>query len=346
MKKLPAIILLLLTAFAPAALSATPDTARAHPSPRPMPKPAAKKTPAKKAPEPIRYVNSAGRRYVNLQDVAKFYGLTFRLTRKGTLLHSAAHRIELTTGKRAGAIDQTAVTFFFPMLEQNGTYYLSELDFLKVIDPALRKKLPRHRLRRIVIDPGHGGKDPGAKGPVLDEKQIALQIALRLRKKLAAYGFDVLMTRSSDTFPSLEDRAEFCRKHRPDLFISIHCNASTSRSATGIETWYLVPKGAPSAQGNTPKASADSGNRFDRYNFRLAYEIQKALRREFPDRLDRGVKPSRFYVLRHSSSPAILIETGFLSNYTEGRALATKNIQERTVNAIVNGLAGYINAIR
>lgn len=338
MKKYPPILLLplLLTALCPALLSA-PASGRRCLTPEHR---------RQQAQSPIRYINSCGRRYVNLRDVAVFYGLSFHPAEKGVLLYSASNRIELSTIRRGGVINRTAVTFFFPVLEKDGGLYLSELDFLKILDPAIRKKLPRHRLRRIVIDPGHGGKDSGAKGPVLDEKQISLQIALRLRSRLAACGFEVLLTRISDTFPSLEDRVEFCRKYRPDLFISIHCNASATRSATGIETWYLAPKGAPSAQENTPKASADAGNRFDYYNFRLAFEIQEALRMEFPDRLDRGVKPSRFYVLRYASSPAILIETGFLSNYTEGRSLATKSVQERTVNAIVNGLAGYINTIR
>lgn len=147
-----------------------------------------------------------------------------------------------------------------------------------------------------MIDPGHGGTDNGAPGPIFPEKILTLQMAHRLRTKLLGYGFEVIMTRTTDKKLELKDRTDMCEKVKPDLFISIHCNASPNKSVTGIETWLVAPYGGPSAQENKPKTTLDKGNQFDRYNFRLAYEIQKGMLKMFPERVDRGVKPSRFFV--------------------------------------------------
>lgn len=304
------------------------------------------KVSSKNAPRQIRYIVYDKRKYVNLQDVAAFYGMYLGVTRNGVMLFSKWHRIEFINGKRAGAIDNQNVMFLFPLLVRNGKRYISELDFIRVIDSAIRRKLPRRKLKRIVIDPGHGGKDKGAPGAHALEKQINLQIAIRLRNKLRSYGFEVLMTRSSDLTLPLESRAVFCKKYRPDLFLSIHCNASTTKSVSGIETWLLAPVGGPSSQESKPKMTVDPGNSFDKYNYRLAFEIQKAMMRNFPRSVNRGVKHSRFFVLRNANAPAVLMEVGFLSNYAEGKRLTSPVVQNLIVNAIISGLSNYVKTIR
>jgi len=238
------------------------------------------------------------------------------------------------------------VTFLFSPIEKNGVVYISEMDFLKVLDPALRRKLPRHKLKRIMIDPGHGGTDKGAPGPGVNEKDVNLQIAHQLAARLRSYGFEILMTRTTDMTLPLQNRTDYCAKYQPDLFISLHCNASTNKSVTGIETWLLAPCGGQSAQENTPKATLDPGNKFDRYNFRLAFEIHKAMMTTFPKSVDRGVKASRFFVLRNATAPAVLMEVGFISNYAEGKTLAAVATQKKIVEAIVLGLSEYVNVIR
>ncbi len=294
----------------------------------------------------IRYIVHEKRRYVNLKDVASCYGMLFGKTKKGPMMLAKGKRVEFTNKKRTGSINHTAVTFFYPPVEKNGTYYLSEPDFFKILDPALRKKLPRHLLKRIMLDPGHGGTDQGAPGPVKHEKDINLAIAKKLQKELLSYGFEVVMTRTGDQTVSLADRSALCKKHKADLYISIHCNAAANKSVTGIETWLLAAQGGKSAKENTMKTKADPGNKFDIYNFRLAYEIQRGMKKQFPESDDRGVKPSRFAVLRNATAPAVLMEVGFLSNAREGRALSTENVQNKIVSAVIEGLTGYVNTIR
>ncbi|MBO5959869.1 MAG: N-acetylmuramoyl-L-alanine amidase, partial [Lentisphaeria bacterium] len=144
----------------------------------------------------------------------------------------------------------------------------------------------------------------------------------------------------------LDARTAMCAKYKPDLFLSIHCNAVENKSVTGIETWYLGAQGGASAHGNTVKTAKDRGNDFDEYSMRAAYEFQKGMMKQFPASPDRGVKPSRFYVLRHASSPAILMEVGFISNNKEGRSLATNATQDKIVKAIIDGMIGYTGALR
>lgn len=295
---------------------------------------------------PARTITHNGLRYVNIQDVARFYNLKVSLTKGGPLLYSSQHRIVFQNGKRSGTINNVAVTFYYPPLEKNGRVYIAEIDYLKIIYPLLSPKLPYRRLYRIMLDPGHGGKDQGAPGPVLPEKTLTLQIAKKLQTALKSYGFEVLMTRTIDNDLSLDARTKMCAKYKPDLYISIHCNAAANKSVTGIETWYLGAMGGASAHGGPVKNVQDKGNAYDEYSVRVAYEIQRGMLKFFPTSNDRGVKPSRFYVLRHASCPAILMEVGFISNNREGRSLCTAATQDKIIKAILNGLVGYTGALR
>lgn len=295
---------------------------------------------------PIRTITHNRIRYVNLQDVAKHYGLRIKDAKEGPLLYSKSSRVVFLNGKRSGSINNIAVTFYHPPLFKNGRFYISELDHVKLIYPILAPKLPYRRVLTVMIDAGHGGKDRGAAGPVQHEKVITLQLAKRLEKALKSYGFRVIMTRSWDQDLSLEARADLCKKHKPDLFISIHCNAVENKSVTGIETWYIGAQGGSSAHGGKPKTEKDNGNNFDPYNVRIAYEIQKGMMKQFPASNDRGVKPSRFYVLRHASCPSVLMEVGFISNNKEGRLLTTAAAQDKIIKAVIDGMIGYTTALR
>ncbi len=296
--------------------------------------------------QPIRYIVHEKRRYVNLKDVARYYSMACGKTKTGPLMFSRKNRVEMKFKSCTGSINRTKVTFFYPPIEQKDVMYISEHDFLKILDPALRQKLPTHTLVRIMLDPGHGGTDDGAPGPVKPEKDINLAIAKKLQKELKSYGFEVLMTRTGDQTVSLEKRSEMCKKQKADLYISIHCNASTNKSVSGIETWLLAAQGGKSAKETTTKKKFDSGNKFDRYNFRLAYEIQRGMQKEFPESIDRGVKASRFAVLRNATAPAVLMEVGFLSHAKEGKSLAAEKVQNKIVDAVIEGLTNYVNTIR
>ena len=165
-------------------------------------------------------------------------------------------------------------------------------------------------------------------------------MALKLRAALRKLGFQVIMTRGADSTLSLQGRAELCKKYKPDLFISIHCNAAAQKTISGIETFAMTPNGCASSNDSKPGNSTGTGNSFDKNNYRMAYEIQKALLKNTKAE-DRGVKHARFFVLRNASCPAVLIETGFISNLRESALLNRADYQAKIVNAIVAGVLNY-----
>ncbi len=212
--------------------------------------------------------------------------------------------------------------------------------------------------KTIVIDPGHGGKDPGALGDgVIQERGVVLSIAKKLKEILAAKGYNVLMTRDTNRFIPLKERTQFATRHKADLFLSIHANASENPQAEGIETYYLDV-------GSTDKASkqiaarenANSGYSIQELESllqgiiqesksedsrRLAEHVQQKLA-QATGAVDRGVKHARFVVLIGTKVPAILIETGFLSNSTERQKLATLAYQSKVAAAIAAGVDDFL----
>ena len=231
--------------------------------------------------------------------------------------------------------------------------------------PTLRKVAPETLTRQfgltaktIVIDAGHGGKDPGALGEgERQEKVVVLSIAKKLRDALTAKGYKVLLTRDGNTFIPLKGRTQFATQNRADLFISIHANANRNREANGIETYYLdVASTDKASEGIAARENADSGYSIQELNTlleglvqesksadsqRLATAVQKELIRATGAR-DRGVKHARFVVLIGTSVPAILIETGFISNPTEGKKLTSAAYQQKIAGAITLGIDKFL----
>ena len=338
-------ILLCLIALAPLLPAQTPASA---PAATAAPAPAAGKPQqaAKPKVHAVRFVYYAGVRYILLQDIASYYRLSVRYLKTGVIMYSKTRRLTMSYTRREGFINGSRIYFLAPVLYLDKRAYISENDFLKVIDPIFKVKLPiKHPVKTIMIDPGHGGTDPGAPGPVLREQQINLLVALKLQRALQQLGFKVIMTRDRDVFPSLASRSALCALRKPDLFISIHCNSAGNKSVSGVETFLATPPRAASTADKTPSAISHPGNRTDRNNCRLAYEIQSGILK-FTKANDRGIRHDRFAVLRNASCPAVLIETGFLSNTEEGRKLATNDYQNRLVAGIVSGIARYAYAVK
>jgi len=223
------------------------------------------------------------------------------------------------------------------------------------------------KIRRIVVDPGHGGHDPGAMNPDgTREKDVVLQIALKLAKKIREeLGIDVVMTRSTDIFIPLEERTAIANKVNADLFISIHANSSLSKSASGIETYYLnLAKTEKAAR----VAARENNTSLDKVNLlqailfdlmanyklndsaRLADDVQKNLYRkidkQFGGTKNLGVKQGPFYVLVGATMPSILVETAFISNGTEVERLKNSSYQDTTVSGIVEGVKEYIASLK
>lgn len=169
---------------------------------------------------------------------------------------------------------------------------------------------------RIVLDPGHGGKDSGAVANGLMEKDIVLDISKRTRDILENAGFTVLMTRDEDVFVSLEERTAMANDWGADQFISIHANGFSDPAANGVETYYF------------PGSAAGK---------HMAANVQNQLV-ENTDRTDRGIFEKAFYVIYHTAMPAILVETGFVSNADDASQLADANYRQTVAEAIANSV--------
>ena len=290
-------------------------------------------------------------RYVHLRDVAVNYGLTFAYTKNankvsGAVIYDKTRKAIFSSSYRDGTVNGVQVYFLYPMLIKNNEPYISEVDFLTCLDPLLRYKTPlKLGMKTIMVDAGHGGSDPGAINGAHKEKVYTLQIAKRLQTQLEKLGFRVIMTRTGDTYPTLQERAALCKKYKPDLYISIHCNSSTSKTPAGIETYRAVPVGGTETKGSKVKTEKQSANEYDANSSRLAYEIQKGMLAATGG-TDRGTRHQAIYVIGNASCPAVLVEVGYLSNEAEVKKIASPDYQNKIVSGILAGLAGYGSFLR
>lgn len=172
---------------------------------------------------------------------------------------------------------------------------------------------------KICIDAGHGGADPGAVNGNYREKDAALAIALKVGKALAMAGAEVIYTRTVDKTVELVERTDYANAAGADYFVSIHLNAAAAKSAAGIETYSYNRAGA---------------------SCELAEAVQKALV-EATGAVDRGAKTANYHVLRETAMPAILVETGFISNNKEAGKLFTGSYQVTVSAAIAKAVAGF-----
>jgi N-acetylmuramoyl-L-alanine amidase len=219
-------------------------------------------------------------------------------------------------------------------------------------------------VRRIVIDPGHGGRDYGAPGYLkgVHEKDIVLKISKRLAAKIKnELDCEVILTRSGDTFPSLEERTAIANTREADLFISIHANASPNKNAYGMGTFILNLATDDEAIRVAARENATSAKNISDLDSilhdlmqhakvaestRLAGFVHNAMLKEVKTKYskirNKGVKQAPFYVLLGAKMPSILIETSFISNPRECKRLTSDAYQERLCRGIVAGIKQYI----
>ncbi len=296
---------------------------------------------------PIRSRQIGSVTYVNVYDVARYYGLKVYFSGDKVNLYSreSGNSLQLDIGRRAAIINAAVCHLSFAPAMNGNTVMLSAADFTNIVDSILRPaSLPQHRVRKIAIDAGHGGIDNGARGRHHLEKDINLKLARLLKSRLEEIGYKVKLTRSNDTFINLSHRCKIARKWDADVFVSIHCNATGKSGVHGMESFILSPVGTPNTSEYKINGERTSGNAFDSLNARLAYEIHRHLLAETGGR-DRGIKHERFLVLRKAPCPAVLVETGFLSNPTEEKKLGDPVYQRRIARSIATGIAAYVHAI-
>ena len=187
------------------------------------------------------------------------------------------------------------------------------------IEPIVTPKQPAKVTgkRYVVIDPGHGGSDCGAIRNGINEKDITLDISKRVVSLLEKKGYVVKMTRTNDTYVSLQDRVTISENFKPDIFVSIHVNSSNSESPTGLETHYYKDN-----------------------SLKLAKNIHASMLNNINSK-DRGLFKSRFYVINHTTAPAVLVEIGFISSPVERAQLVSASRKQATAKAIAEGIYEY-----
>jgi N-acetylmuramoyl-L-alanine amidase len=300
------------------------------------------------APGDVASVSLFGKTYVRLADWARVNNFETRwLKREESLeLTNRGSRLLFGMDSREAEINDIKVWLSYPVVLRNGSAYISEADLKTAIKPVLyAPHNPRSaKIKTIVLDPGHGGKDPGNQDGSRQEKKYALLLAEELSDQLKHAGFKTSLTRTSDTLIDLPVRPDIARRRGADLFISLHWNSAGSgrNEVKGVETYCLTPEGASStnAGGEVIGAGAKPGNLYNNKNMFLAYTIQKSLRKNLAVE-DRGVRRARFAVLRTAEMPAVLIEGGFMSHPTESKRIYDPAYRRQMAKAIVEGVLAY-----
>lgn len=232
-----------------------------------------------------------------------------------------------------------------------------------VVKKAPHKTVIPHYTKVLVIDPGHGGKDPGAMANRYKEKDIVLQVAKKLKSVLNKRGYTVYLTRNSDKFIELEQRTSMAFKKNADLFVSLHVNSHRQRAnpAKGVETYFLSPAKTNRANDIAKQENIVALKYADKYTTntflkslnkekvvisnKLAIDIQKGIlssSRAFNYQIqDRGVRSANFWVLTGIEVPSVLIELGYITHKQEANRLNDKNYQSLLANGIANGIESF-----
>lgn len=309
--------------------------------------------------------------YVPLANLCQEKGFTwdYDSVAKTVTLNRGTHRINLQVGDSLALIDGRAQYLHHPVDFYQGAiivpYKLKErLDSLFGSQrPSAASYFPAGTIKKVVIDAGHGGNDPGTIGRSgIKEKNVNLDVAKRIAKLLRDNGVEVVMTRSSDVFIELEQRSRIANNAKADLFISVHANANRVRSLNGLEVYYVSPKVLDSRRA----LNAAQNSRLDfsnacfyrqsknlkailwdmiyTYNrgesINLARDICKSIQRSLDTRVI-GVKSAGFQVLKGTNMPAVLVEIGFLSNAEEERMIKNGYYRQQLAEAIVDGITSY-----
>jgi N-acetylmuramoyl-L-alanine amidase len=279
---------------------------------------------------------------VELAYLARLYSMQIsRIAERKIRLQNQYNTLDVEERGRTAWVNGIKIWLNFSTEGSGANCKISAADFNKNIDPILRSGgyLKKEMPRVIVLDPGHGGKDPGTTGPSkVHEKTVVLDIAHRVKKLLDSRGFKVYLTRTDDTYPNLSQRTAYAARVKADLFISIHVNAA-SASAHGIETFVTAVEGASITSGQKTDTFIQPNNTFDASNSVLGYLLQNNLIKV--SKRDRGLRRARFSVIKNAPCPAALVECGFLSNPTEEELLNSASYRQKLAVGISNAVLGY-----
>jgi N-acetylmuramoyl-L-alanine amidase len=302
------------------------------------------------------------------------YRLVIDLKGKGGVPPSDDVRVRIDTGRRAAARPERPrepPAVVSPRDAEPAVVDAREVPHERGNEPRPATRAPTEPPGfKVVIDPGHGGKDPGAHGlHGVDEKDVVLSVSKLLAASLRADGIDVVLTRSDDRFLSLEERTAFANAQGADLFISVHANASTNAGLRGVEVYYL---NNTDNRGTLRLAAMENNLRWDPRNpklqsaipdlsyilsdLRQTYKVEESkqlaeqLQQSVLSRLtadydrvdDLGVKEGPFYVLVGAYMPCVLVEVSFLTNPVDGARLGTSQYRRALAEGIHEGIRRYV----
>jgi N-acetylmuramoyl-L-alanine amidase len=316
--------------------------------------------------------------YVPLVRVCDVYGIDCKwdsYIKTAVLIKNG--RIILRAGSDKVIVNDSEKKLSSPVVFTNSTVYIPEsfvrsgLAYImgkpsaEVVARTPERRQPgRYSIQKIVLDAGHGGKDPGALGRRLKikERDLTLKITKKIKNILEDNGIKVIMTRDSNVFISLPDRSRIANSSGADLFVSVHVNASRSRSLNGFECYYLSEATDDNAraleafENSTLKlgegAAAEHSDALDktlwdmkltenrRESAALADSICRSVENSLITR-NRGTKTARFYVLKYTRIPAVLVETGYISNKFEELKFRDEPYADRMADVVAKGILSY-----
>lgn len=289
-----------------------------------------------------------GQDYVPIGDWARANGLHCAWLKRGDELVATndTTRLVFDVDSHYVELNGVQVALSFPVANQKGVALVAQFDLDAAIRPLLfpARYAKPSAIRTICLDPGHGGRDTGNRVSWHYEKIYTLALAGELRDQLRKAGFNVILTRTRDTYVELPDRPALANRRDANLFVSLHFNATPTgkNEVAGPQTYCITPVGASStdAQGEGSNHGPTPANRNEDESLLLAYQIQKSLVRNL-DANDRGVRRARFAVLRDARMPAILIEGGYMTNPYESGKIYSSAYRRQMALAIVKGILAY-----
>lgn len=304
---------------------------------------------AQSSPSRLERIAISGTDHVRLEDWARAnnFQAAWVVPKQEFKLTSGSSTLTFTVDSARMVINGIHVWLSAPIALRNGSIWIAAIDLTTALQPVLfpSKNWGGKIIKTIVLDPGHGGKDPGYHEGKQQEKKYTLLLAREVSELLNKAGLKTSLTRTSDTALELPSRPDLARRRGADLFVSLHFNSAEGAGGSavkGAEVYCITPARTSStnARGEGAGAGAYPGNQFDAKSMLLGYQIQKALVKNLSVE-DRGVRRARFAVLRSAEMPAVLIEGGFMTNPAEGKKISDSAYRHQMAQAIVDGVKAY-----
>ncbi|MDI6774051.1 MAG: N-acetylmuramoyl-L-alanine amidase [Verrucomicrobiota bacterium] len=290
---------------------------------------------------------------VAISKVASRFGFErFDVEDKQIVLREKPGVLEMEGDSRRAMFNRVVFWLSAPPVRRWGRWRMLQSDVEEMLAPLIvpSEAVKSEGNRVVLLDPGHGGEDSGATSGLynIQEKQVTLELAGAVADLLRREGIDARLTRTDDRAMDLPARCEHAATVRADVLVSIHLNSATNTGSSGIEVHILPPAWHPGTADR--KASCGNcmrypGNLHDGANLVLGHALQASLLKHTGAE-DRGVRRSRFHVIRCAPCPAALVECGFISNLREAQKLLTPGYRAQIARALAEGLVAYLDTVK